>query len=79
MSEKKSNVTLYLKRIEDRNPVTGNGKAPLKNFDGEVELYTRKMRVISSDQPFKGELNDDPGLDAGEAEPRVLDSEEEVD
>jgi hypothetical protein len=37
------------------------------------------MREISSDQPFNGDLNDDPGLNAGEAEPRVLDGEEEVD
>ncbi len=37
------------------------------------------MREIPSDQPFNGELNDDPGLDAGEAEPGVLDGEEEVD
>ncbi len=37
------------------------------------------MRELSFDQPFNCDLNDDPGLDAGEAEPRVLDGEEEVD
>ncbi len=37
------------------------------------------MRELSSDRPFNGDLNDDPGLNAGEAEPRVLDGEQEVD